>query len=273
MEINFENIDRIIAHIKSSPSLNTCSINYHSFDENELQDCDNACLICYRIPVYPVILPCSHLYCNSCYFTKFTINFLQNNFELYYRCPYCRKNFKPSEALTLTQYIEKYPNSPHANYYNATKRLCSNVGCTKMIELSRYVEHSNTNCQHRTVQCPAPNCPIIEQFPSMMVHSINCPFHYYWCDKCKTNWTICVKTHDCERTIARNLIRGFITNLQPDKNKGHLMIQLPPLKANPTPSNVYAIDKVNQAYIQRSQQLQEQNLDRSFLIDEDTILI
>ena len=104
MEINSDNIERIITYIKSSPSLNTCSINYLHFDENKIQDSDNACLICYRIPVYPVILPCSHLYCHSCYLTKFTMDFLPNNFEIYWRCPYCRQSFKTSEALTLTNF-------------------------------------------------------------------------------------------------------------------------------------------------------------------------
>ena len=273
MEINSENILCITEHIKNSPTLKTCSLEYHKFDEAEIHDSDETCLICYKIPVYPVILPCSHLFCSSCYLNKFSMTYQLEKYLLFWRCPYCRKSFKSFEAVTLQQYIEKNPNSNHAKFYNTTKRLCYNKGCTEIIELSKFVEHANTKCSQRVIQCPAPNCPFTAQLPSLVVHSNNCPFHYIWCDKCKTNWTICVKEHDCDRVIARNLIRGLQTFLVTNNNKGHLKIQLPALIKKPQPTNLHVIAKVHQLDMKKSILFNTENNASLFLIYKDTQLV
>ena len=143
MEINSHNIFRITEYIHCTFSKDLCSLHYYAFENEDTINNGTACLICYNIPVYPLILPCSHILCHNCYYYQFTINMNHNGLEFFCKCSYCRRKFKSNEAITLQQDIEIHPDSKHAKFYRETKFQCSNEGCKEIIELCEYLDYVN----------------------------------------------------------------------------------------------------------------------------------
>ena len=137
--------------------------------------------------------------CGCCYVCRFKlINYLQ--FKSYYtKCPGCMEMIKCSDILTISQEIEKHPNSNPSLFYKNALIQCDNNGCNQILSLSNWYKHIKFNCDYRIVHCPAIECSVKGNPNDILTHSLQCPFHTVWCAGCKINWTVLAIGHNCEK--------------------------------------------------------------------------
>ena len=84
------------------------------------------------------------------------------------------------------------------NYINKIKIKCTNVGCSKFIPYSEYVNHLE-KCQLRKYHCKNQSCKEEGYRNEMINHSKNCQFRIVECPNCKQNFKyIEIKTHQQE---------------------------------------------------------------------------
>ena len=96
------------------------------------------------------------------------------------------------------------------------KFICTYAGCGKSYQLETIQHHEMFECPHRIILCPAKGCQFINNVESVIIHSINCPFHLLYCAICKSLYNVSVLTHDCNIIKSQRLIPYFlniITNI------------------------------------------------------------
>ena len=173
------------------------------------------CVICYRIHLFPLIFPCGHLICGSCYVQHFKLNHYKRFDSYYTTCPHCSKYIKSSDVLTLSQEIEVNPSSKATTFYNDGLMQCPNDECNQKISLSKWYKHIKFDCDHRIVKCPSIQCSFTGKPNQVFSHSIQCPFHTIWCAGCKTNWTVLTTSHNCEKSKEMQERLGIIYKPSP----------------------------------------------------------
>ena len=115
------------------------------------------------------------------------------------------------------------------NYLNKIKIKCTNVGCSKFIQYSDYLNHLE-KCQLRKYHCKNQSCKEEGYFNDMINHSKNCQFRIVDCTKCKQYMKFCdLKNHQqeyCPETIIKcklcgsSMKRGiYIKDHKSDKNE------------------------------------------------------
>ena len=168
------------------------------------------CVICYHICVFPIIFPCGHVICGSCYVRHFKFNHCKR-FESYFtQCPHCNEYIKYSDALTLSQELEIRPTSKPALFYKDALLKCDNSECNQKLSFSKWYKHIKFNCDHRIVKCPSIQCSATGTPTGIISHSLQCPFHSIWCAGCKLNWTVLCTAHNCEKSKEVNERLGNI---------------------------------------------------------------
>ena len=82
-------------------------------------------------------------------------------------------------------------------------------------------------CPHRSILCPAQGCQFINNVKSVIIHSINCPFHLLYCAICKSLYNVSVLTHDCNIIKSQSSIHFFkYYHEYPSANHSHIDIFL-----------------------------------------------
>ena len=81
--------------------------------------------------------------------------------------------------------------------FKKAKFICSYAGCGKSYPLEKIHHHEMFECLHRSILCPAQGCKFINNVETVILHSINCPFHLLYCALCKSLCNVSVLTHDC----------------------------------------------------------------------------
>ena len=69
--------------------------------------------------------------------------------------------------------------------------------------------HEKFEFFHRSILCPAQGCRFINNVESVIIHSINCPFHLFYCALCKSLYKVSVLTHDCNVIKSQRLIPSY----------------------------------------------------------------
>ena len=124
------------------------------------------CSICTCLAWDPVCCPkCDKIFCRQC-----LVKYGKNK-----KCPFQCESYSFREITRNEK-----------NYLNKIKIKCTNVGCSKYIPYSDYVNHLE-KCQLRKYHCKNQSCKEEGYINDMINHSKNCPYRMVECSKCKQN--------------------------------------------------------------------------------------
>ena len=122
------------------------------------------------------------------------------------------------------------------NYLNKIKIKCTNVGCSKYIQYSDYLNHLE-KCQLRKYHCKNQSCKEEGYFNDMLNHSKICKYRIVDCIKCKQYMKFCdLKNHQMEycpeiiikcKLCGNSMKRGiYIKEHKSDKNENVKCLKL-----------------------------------------------
>ena len=124
------------------------------------------CSICSCLAWDPVCCPkCDKPFCRAC-----LLKYGKNK-----KCPFKCESYSFREVTRNEK-----------NYLNKIKIKCTNVGCSKYIPYSEYLNHLE-KCQLRKYHCKNQSCKEEGYIIDMINHSKNCPYRIVECGKCKQN--------------------------------------------------------------------------------------
>ena len=81
--------------------------------------------------------------------------------------------------------------------FKKAKFICSYAKCGVSLPLEKIHHHEMFKCPHRSILCSAQGCRFFNNVETVIIHSINCPFHLLYCAKCKSLYNVSVLIHDC----------------------------------------------------------------------------
>ena len=201
MDPSPHNIQRITKWIQSDVEYNflnpgyTIAFNdYQVLLEQNNNELKQVCPHWWLVPRYPLFFKCGHLTCLLCLKEYRRHRFL---FEKILPCPICKKSCHHNEIYTYQLEKNKRPNSILMRMFSRVKFICSHAGCGKSYPLEKIHHHEMFECSHRSILCPAQFCQFINNVETVIIHSINCPFHLLYCAICKSLYNVSVLTHDC----------------------------------------------------------------------------
>ena len=93
--------------------------------------------------------------------------------------------------------------------FKKAKFIYSYAGGGKSNPLEKIHHHEMFECLHRSILCPAQGCKFINNVETVILHSINCPFHLLYCAFCKSLCNVSVLTHDCNVIKSQRIIPCF----------------------------------------------------------------
>ena len=205
-ELNLERIRKWVnnqtRHTDLPKSLDPCE--FDNVLPSEVQKCST----CFEVPRYPLIFPCGHIECSSCYRDDFKIRAIRLGEDFITTCPICRAQVNPFNVKTLMQEINSNPESPVVKFYQKLNVRCSNKDCNLFITFSDLTDHELLKCSHRNIRCPASNCWVTARPEIMCIHACNCPLQVVWCAVCAIRISVIATGHSCEKMLQRNILLG-----------------------------------------------------------------
>ena len=81
---------------------------------------------------------------------------------------------------------KKRPDFISMRMFKQAKFICSYEGCGKSYSLKIIHHHKMFECLYWSILCPAEGCKFINNVETLILHSINCPFHLLYCALCKS---------------------------------------------------------------------------------------
>ena len=78
------------------------------------------------------------------------------------------------------------------------KFICFYAECKESYLLEKIHHQEMFEYPHRSILSPAQGCQFINNVETVIIHSINCPFHLLYCAICKSLCNVSVCTHDCK---------------------------------------------------------------------------
>ena len=117
--------------------------------------------------------------------------------EKMFPCPICKQSCLLNEIYTYQVEKTKRPNSISMRMFKKVMFICSYAGCGKSYPLEHIHNHEMFECPYRSILCPAQGCQFINNIKTVIIHTINCPFHLLYCAICKSLYNVSVLTHDC----------------------------------------------------------------------------
>ena len=130
-------------------------------------------------------------------------------FEKIFPCPICQQLCRLDEIYSLKVEKQNSPNSLSMRMFKQAKFICTYAGCGKSYPLETIHHHEMFECFHRRILCPAQGCNFINNVETVIIHSINCPFHLLYCAICKSLYNVSVLTHDCNIIKSQRSIPSF----------------------------------------------------------------
>ena len=94
------------------------------------------CVVCYNLSIFPIVFPCGHVICGSCYVRLFKLINSQELNSYYTKCPSCMNLINCFDALTIFQENDKHPNSDPSLFYKNAFIYCGNIKCNYKVSLS-----------------------------------------------------------------------------------------------------------------------------------------
>ena len=112
-------------------------------------------------------------------------------------CQICTQSCHLNEISSYQVEKNKRPNSISMKMIPRVKFICSHAGCRESYPLETIHHHEMFECPYLSILCPAQGCQFINNVETVIIHSINCPFHLLLCAICKSFYNVSVLTHDC----------------------------------------------------------------------------
>ena len=141
-------------------------------------------------------------------------------FQKLFPCPICKQSCHLNEIYSYQVEKNKRPNTSSMKMFNRAKLICSYAGCKVSYPLENIHHHEIFECPHRSIQCFAQGCRFINNVETLIIHSINCPFHLLYCALCKSLYNVSVLTHDCNVIKSKRFIPSYFKyyheNLSPN---------------------------------------------------------
>ena len=121
-------------------------------------------------------------------------------------CPICKQSCDLSEIYTYQVKMKKRQNSILMRMFKKVKIICSYAGCRKFYSLEKIHHYKMFKCLYRSILCPAQGCKYFNDMETVIINSINGPFHLLYCAICKSLFNVSVLTYNCnviksQRTI------------------------------------------------------------------------
>ena len=117
-------------------------------------------------------------------------------FEKILFCPICKQSCYLNKIYTYQVVKNKRPNPISMKMCLRVKFICSNAKCGESYPLKKLHHHELIECLHRYILCCAQGCQYINNVETVIIHSINCPFHQLHCAICKSLYNVLVLTND-----------------------------------------------------------------------------
>ena len=130
-------------------------------------------------------------------------------FEKLFPCSICKQSCQLNEIFTYQVEKIKCPNSISMKMFKRAKFICSYAGCGVSHPLEKIHHHEMFECPYRSILCPAQGCRFINNVETVIIHSINCPFHLLYCAICKSLYNVSVLTHDCNVIKSQRSISSY----------------------------------------------------------------
>ena len=130
-------------------------------------------------------------------------------FEKLFPCPMCKQSCCLNEIYTYQVEKTKRTNSISMRMFKSVRFVCSYVGCGRSYPLETIYHHEMFECPNRSILCPAQGCRFINNVETVIIHSINFPFHLLYCTFCKSLYNVSVLTHDFNVIKSQRLIPSY----------------------------------------------------------------
>ena len=216
MNFTEDNISRLTEWVQHAPRIDILKLTIDGVDIDNLnRDTCQRCPSCFEIPRYPIIFPCGHLECHSCYVKDFKLRGLRRDTSFYTVCPNCRAEVSPDLVRTVREEIQLQHTSKAAQFYSTIRVRCNNMGCNLFTPYLELDQHELYQCPRREVECPAKFCPCAGTPDCMEAHTTTCPLHYIWCQDCYSKWPVCGYHHSCLKSLQARVLsnKNFISGL------------------------------------------------------------
>ena len=199
MDLSPHNTQRITKWIQSEMDYNFLNSGYTTgFQEDQVllehndTELKQVCFHCLLVSRYLLFFKCRHLTCLPC-LREYRRHIVM--FEKLFPFPICKQSCRLNEIYTYQVEKTKGPNSISMRMFKRVKFICSYAGCERSYPLEKIHHHEMFECPHRSILCPAQGCLFINNVETVIIHSINCPFHLLYCAFCKSLYNVSVLTH------------------------------------------------------------------------------
>ena len=107
--------------------------------------------------------------------------------------------------------------------------ICSYARCGVSYPLEEIHHHEMFECPHWSILCPAQGCRFINNVQTVIIHSINYPFHLLYCALCKSLYNVSVLTHYCNVIKSQRSIPSYLKyyheNLPPNNSQKNVFLR------------------------------------------------
>ena len=136
-------------------------------------------------------------------------------------CPICKQSSHLNEIYTYQVEKNKRPNSISMKMFKRSKFICLYAKCKVSLPLEKIHHHEMFDCPHQSILCPAQGCQFINNAETVIIHSINCPFHLLYCAICKSLYNVSVLIHDCKVIKSQRSIPSYFKYYHENSPKNH----------------------------------------------------
>ena len=107
--------------------------------------------------------------------------------------------------------------------FKKAKFICTYAGCGKSYPLKTIHHHEMFEYPHQRILFHAQGCNFINNVETVIIHSINCPFHLLYCKICKSLYNVSVLTNDWYILKSQRSIPSFFKyyHENPPANHSH----------------------------------------------------
>ena len=123
--------------------------------------------------------------------------------------PICKQSCRLNEIYTYQVETTKRPNSISMRMFKRVKFICSYAGCGRLYPLETIHHYEIFECPNRSILCPAQGCQFINNGETVIIHSLNCNFHLWYCAFCKSLYNVSVLTHYCNVINSQSSIFSY----------------------------------------------------------------
>ena len=101
------------------------------------------------------------------------------------------------DICTFNEAKRHHPDSVLMRMLKKALFICSHAGCAESLQLEKINQHEINECKQWRIHCPANRCSFVSRVEHVIIHSVQCPFHIFYCGPCKISYNDLVWKHEC----------------------------------------------------------------------------